>query len=104
MSKTKVWRLCEALNVRVASGHRPAQAQEMTTGMEAIFPFLSGPTENFCETEKKYCNFRVLAGCFGIECEKVVVLGIRKRSCEKVCTITESLRSQTKVWKLATLP
>ena len=38
-----------------------------------------------------------------MECEKVVVIGIYKKNSGKVCSITNSLRSQTKVWKLATL-
>ena len=38
-----------------------------------------------------------------MECEKVVVIGIYKKNSGKVCSITNSLRSQTKVWKLTTL-
>ena len=41
---------------------------------------------------------------FLIECaKKVLVLSIYIKSSRKVCNITKSLRSQAKVWKLATL-
>ena len=36
-------------------------------------------------------------------CKKVSVLSRYKKSSRKVCSITKSLKSQTKVWKLATL-
>ena len=36
-------------------------------------------------------------------CKKVLVLSIYIKSSRKVCNITKSLRSQAKVWKLATL-
>ena len=39
-----------------------------------------------------------------IECEKVVVLGMYKKCCGKVSSKMNSLRFQTKVGKLATLP
>ena len=45
----------------------------------------------------------MLAGSFVTRFEKVVVLGIYKTSCGKVCSITDDLRSQTKVWELAAL-
>ena len=38
-----------------------------------------------------------------IECEEVVVLGIYKKIRGKICSMTNSLRFQTKVGKLATL-
>ena len=39
---------------------------------------------------------RVLAGCFVMECEKVIVLGIYKKNSRKVCGTKNSLRCQTK--------
>ena len=36
-------------------------------------------------------------------CKEVLVLSIYKKTSRKVCSITKSLRSQTKVWKLETL-
>ena len=36
-------------------------------------------------------------------CEKAIVLGIYKKNSGKVCSIINSLRSETKVWKLATV-
>ena len=57
------------------------------------------------QTESKFLNSRMLAGGFVMGCAKknVLVLSIYKKSSRKVCSITKSLRSQTKVWKLATL-
>ena len=45
----------------------------------------------------------MLAGCFAMGCEKVVVLSMYRKSHGKLSSITNSLRSQTKVWELATL-
>ena len=71
--------------------------------MGALFRFLSGVTEVFCKIESKLLNSRVLAGGSVMGCaKKVLVLSIYKKS-SKVCSITKCLRSQTKVWKLATL-
>ena len=87
----KVWKLREVLNVLVTTSmgllrHRRCQRRK-------------GALSNFWNYS------RVLAGCFVVECEKVIVFGIyyKKKSRGKVCSIKNSLRSQTKVWKLATL-
>ena len=72
--------------------------------MEALFPFLFGITEIFCKIESKFLNSRVLAGGFVIRCAKTSWFqACIKKSSRKVCSITKSLRSQTKVWKLAAL-
>ena len=72
--------------------------------MRALFQFLSRVTKFFCKIESKFFNSRVLAGGFVMGCAKeVLVLSIYKKVVEKVCSITKSLRSQTKVWKLAAL-
>ena len=47
----KVLKLCDVLNVRVAAGHWPTQAQEKAAGTGALFPFLFRPTEFFCKIE-----------------------------------------------------
>ena len=59
--------------------------------MGALFLFLPGVSEFFGKIESKLLNSRELAGGFVMRCAK------------KVCSIIKSLRSQTKVWKLATL-
>ena len=71
MCLKKVWKLREVLNVRITAGHRPAQAQEEPAGWGA-FPVLSevSVTENFCKTESKFLNSRVLAGGFVMGCAK----------------------------------
>ena len=93
-----VWKLHEVLNVRVSAG----QAQEEPAGW-GRFPFLSEVTEIFCKVESKFLNSRVLAGGFVVGCAKKS-LGFKhiSKSSRKVCSITKSLRPQTKVWKLAT--
>ena len=47
----KVWKLREALNVRVTAGHRPVQAQEVPAGMGRSSRFLSKFTIFFCKIE-----------------------------------------------------
>ena len=97
----KVWKLHEVLNVRVTTGHGPAQAQEVPAEKGCSSRFHS--QKFICKIKYKYWNFRVLAGCFMIKCEQIMVLGIYKKSLGKICSITKSLRSQTKVWRLVTL-
>ena len=41
----EVWKLRDALNVRVTAGYRPAQTQEEPAGWGVLFLFLSGVTE-----------------------------------------------------------
>ena len=100
----KGWKLREVLIVRVSTNHRFAQAQEELAGWGALFSFLSEVTKIFCKIESRFLNSRVLAGGFVMGCAKkvLVFLGIYKKCSRKVCSITKSLRSQTKVWKLAT--
>ena len=70
--------------------------------MGALFPFWSGVTEKFCKIESKFLNSRALAGGFVMGCAKKSWFeAYIKKSSRKVCNITKSLRSQTKVWKLA---
>ena len=73
--------------------------------MGALFPLLPEGTEAFCKMESKFLNSRMLAGGFVIGCAKKswVLSTIYEKGGRKVCRITTSLRSQTKVWKLATL-
>ena len=72
--------------------------------MGALFPFLSKVTETFCKIELKFLTSKVLTGSFAIGCaKKFLVSSIYKKSSRKVCSKTKSLRSQTKVGKLATL-
>ena len=71
--------------------------------MGAIFPLLSEVTEIFCKLESKFLNSKVLAGGFVMGCAKRFWFSVNIKSSRKVCNITKSLRSQTKVWKLAAL-
>ena len=60
--------------------------------------FCIGSQKFVCRIESKFLNSRVLAGGFLIGCaKKVLVLSIYSKVVEKVCNITKSLRSQTKV-------
>ena len=71
--------------------------------MEALFPFLSEGTKFFCKIEPKFLNSRVLAGGLVMGCAKKSWFQAYIKSSRNVCSITKNLRSQTKVWKLATL-
>ena len=65
------------LNVCIAADHRPAQVQEMTAGTERSSLFCLGPQNLLAKQSKNTeSQERVLAGCFLMECEKLVVLGI----------------------------
>ena len=66
----KVWKLREVLDVCVATGHRPAQAQEEPAGWGCFFPFLTGVIEILCKIESIFLNSRVLAGGFIMGCAK----------------------------------
>ena len=70
--------------------------------MGALSHFLSGVTESFCKPRFKFLSFRVLAGGFVMGYAKSW-FSANKKSSRTVCSITKSLRSQTKVWKLAAL-
>ena len=89
----KVWKLREVLNVRVAAGHRPAQAQEPAGWWR--FSVLSEITEFFCKMESKFLNSKVLAGGFVMGCAKRFWFSVNIKSSRTVCSITKSLRSQT---------
>ena len=58
------------LNVRVTTGHRPAQAQEKLTGWKRFSRFCLKSQNFFCKIESKFLNSRVLAGGFVMECVK----------------------------------
>ena len=45
----KIWKLCEVLNVRVTTGHRPAQAQEEPAGWEGFSRFCLGSQKFFAK-------------------------------------------------------
>ena len=68
-----------------------------------LFPFLSEVTEIFCKLKSKFLNSRVIAGGFVMGCAKKSWFQVYyKKVVEKsACSITKSLKSQTKVWKLA---
>ena len=90
----KVWKICKVLNICVTAGHRPAQPQEEPVGWRRF--------SRFClKTQKFFAKYSWLF-CDGM-CKEVLVLGIYNKSSRKVCSVTKCLRSQTKVWKLATL-
>ena len=97
----------KVLNVHATTGYRPAQAQEGPAGWrggDTFLVFCLGVTKPFYKRESKFLNSRVLAGGFVMECaKKVLVLSIYKKVVEKL-QYNKSLRSQTKVWKLAALP
>ena len=65
----KVWKLCEVLNVRhtyivrVAAGHRRAQAQEMTAGTSDSSRFWLG-SQNFFAKQNK--NSGILGFLLGV--------------------------------------
>ena len=101
MCLKKVWKLHEVLNVRVTAGHGPAQAQEMRAGRDALPFFLSGQQNLFCNIKQEYKTYRVLAGCFVMRCEKVMILDTYKKIPGKVSL--QYNKSQTKVWELSTL-
>ena len=87
-----------------ATGHRPAQAQEMTAGTGHSSRFCLGSQNFFAKQTKNTGILGFLLGVLWWNAKKnVVVSGIYKKSSRKVCNITNSLRSQTEVWKLATL-
>ena len=71
--------------------------------MGALSQFLSGVTERFCKIKSIFFSFRVLAGGFVIGYAKKFWFSANIKSSRKVCNIRKSLRSQTKVWRLAAL-
>ena len=64
-----VCKLCGMLNVRVNTGHRTTQAQEVSAEKGRSSRFCS--QKFICKIKWKYWNSRVLAGCFVMKCEKV---------------------------------
>ena len=58
------------LNVRVTTGHRPAQAQEESAGWERLSSFYLKSQKLFDEIELKFLNFRVLDGGFVLDVQK----------------------------------
>ena len=69
MCLKKVLKLREVFNLRV------------TTGALPIFVWAA---EIYLQNRVKYWNSRVLAGCFVIKCEKVIVLGVLKKFWESL--------------------
>ena len=67
-----------------------------------LFCFCLKSQKFFCKIESKFLNSMVLAGGFVRRCaKKVLVLSTYiKKSSGKVCNVTNSLKSQTKAWKL----
>ena len=93
----------QVLNVCVTISYGPAQAQEEPAGWKRFSLFCLG-RRKFLQNRVKILEFQGACWwfCDGM-CKNVLVLGIYEKSSRKVCSITKSLRSQTKVWKLATL-
>ena len=67
-------------NVRVTMGHGPAQAQEEPAEKRRSSRFCLSSQIHFTKKlNKNTGNFRVLASCFVMKCEVVIVLDIYKK-------------------------
>ena len=100
----KVWKFGKVLDIRRYLRPQVCPGTGGASWVGALFLFLSEVTEIFLQNRVKTLEFEGACWWFCDGCaKKLLVLSLYKKSSRKVCSITKSLRSQTKVWKLVTL-